>query len=379
MDRRTWLKWASVAAGAGATRLLAQSPPVAGSFPGMTVRMQAPLNLEFPFSELKSFITPTDQFYVRNHFPVPKFGADFSLSITGHVEKPITLSLKELQNLGETTTPLTLECAGNGRVFLTPAVRGLQWGNGAVGTADWTGVTLAAVLERAKVKPGAVEVLLVGADVGAVTSDPASPGPIPFDRSVPMAKAMKPEVILATGMNGQPLTPNHGAPLRAVIGGWYGMASVKWLKHIIVLDKPYQGYWQTLDYSYFERIHGLASMVSITDMLPKAAIVRPTLASEVPAGRTVKIEGAAWGAEEIAKVQVSTDGGKTWKDGKLLGEKKPFCWRLWEFDWENPTRGPASLVAKATTVSGVTQPLTRDPDRRTYMINHLVPVEVLVK
>src|SRR5439155_6437423 len=137
------------------------------------------------------------------------------------------------------TRPMMMGCAGNGRVFLTPAVRGLQWGHGAVGNADWTGIDLASLLERAKPRAGAMEVVLAGADSGAITADPATPGPIHFSRSLPLAKARKPEVMIAWGMGGEALTPAHGFPLRAVVGGWYGMASVKWLNRIVVTDRLY--------------------------------------------------------------------------------------------------------------------------------------------
>src|SRR5262249_33068744 len=194
------------------------------------------------------------------------------------------------------TTPLTLECAGNGRVFLTPQARGLQWGHGAVGNADWTGVPLAALLDRAKPKPGAVDVVLVGADTGTV-ADPATPGPIHFDRSLPLAKAMKPEVMVAYQMNGEDLTPGHGFPVRAVVGGWYGMASVKWLTRVVVIDRPHAGFWQTLEYSYFDRRNGLPVVTPVGAVQPKAAIARPGLNEVVPAGKPYTVFGAAWAGE----------------------------------------------------------------------------------
>ena len=382
MDRREWLKLASVAAvPLTAQRTSAQGVPAATPFPGMTVRMTEPRNVEFPFAELKGFQTPTEQFYVRSHFAVPKLdAATFKLTVEGEVENPLSLTLDALAKLGEVSMPLTLECAGNGRVFLVPQPRGLQWGLGAVGTAEWAGVPLAAVLERAKVKPGAVDVVLVGADSGAVAGDIPSPGVIPYDRGIPLAKAMKPESILATKMNGEPLTASHGAPLRAVVGGWYGMASVKWLSRIIVTPKRHEGYWQTLDYAFFERRAGLATLTPITQGQPKASIARPALGEVVPAGKPTVVTGAAWASEEaVERVEVSTDGGTTWASARFTTDAKPMCWRLWEFPWTPATRGPAKLVARATAAGGATQPAARDPDRRTYLINHLVPVEVLVK
>lgn len=349
-------------------------------FSGHIVRMREPRNLETPADALSSWLTKTDQFYIRNHFPQPKLdAATYRLSVTGHVETPLELSLDELRKDAK-TVPLTLECAGNGRVFLTPQVRGLQWGIGAVGTAEWSGVPLGAVLERAKVKAGAVDVILVGADSGTIAVDPTSPGSIPFDRGIPVAKAKQDEVLLATAMNNEPLTASHGAPVRAVVGGWYGMASVKWLTKIIVTDRPYGGFWQTLDYSVWERRHGLPSLVPLTAMQPKAVIVSHGLNAAVAAGKPVTVSGMAWaGEQKVAKVEFSADGGTTWAAATLTGAEKPLCWRSWEYAWTPTVRGPAQLVAKATDAAGVTQPEKRDADRRSYMINHLVPIEVTVR
>ena len=215
MDRRDLLKLAAAAPLAG---LLSRAR--GDDFPGRVVRMREPANLEYPFGELKAFQTPTEQHYVRSHFPVPKLdAAGFKLAVEGAVATPLSLTLDELAKLGEVERPATLECAGNDRVSLIPQVRGLQWGSGAVGTAVWAGVPLAAVLERAGVKKSAVEAIFVGADKGSVGD---APTPLHFDRSLPLSKATAPEVLLATRMNGQPLPPSHGAPLRLIVPGWYG-------------------------------------------------------------------------------------------------------------------------------------------------------------
>lgn len=364
----------------------AQKDDAPASPPGMIVRMHEPQNLETPATLFGSWKTPTKHFFIRNHFAVPKFDpANFTLTVTGHVETPLTLSLKDLQALPSVTKPLTLECAGNGRVFLIPQQRGLQWGIGAVGTAEWGGVPLGAVLERAKVKPGAVEVVLVGADRGAITADPPSPGVIPFDRAIPIAKAKKDECILATTMNGEPLAPSHGAPVRAVIGGWYGMASVKWLTNIVVVEKPYAGFWQTMDYSIWDRSGGMPSLVPVTAIQPKAMItsyvgneVVEFIPGEAEKGGFRVVRGMAWAGENgVAKVEFSADGGATWEAADL-GNEKPFCWRAWSAPWVPKARVPVKLLARCTDDKGNTQPDARDPDRRTYMINHLVPTEVVV-
>jgi DMSO/TMAO reductase YedYZ molybdopterin-dependent catalytic subunit len=351
--------------------------------PGMTVRMNEPRNLEAPFSEQSTFLTPTDQFFIRSHFPIPDLDSDtHRIKVEGAVENPLELSLADLRAMPAQTRPLTLECAGNGRVFLVPPVRGLQWQLGAVGTAEWTGVPLAAILEKARARPSAIEVILVGADRGTIAADPATPGPIPFDRGIPIAKAKQPEVLLAYAMNGEPLSPAHGGPVRVVVGGWYGMASIKWLARIVVTETPYDGYWQTFDYSYFERRHGgLPTLKPITAVQPKAQIARPTFGEVISAGRSYTVRGMAWAGEAaVGKVEVSTDGGKTWSEARLTGNAQPFCWRSWEYEWTAPNQpGPLKLLARCTDTTGKGQPDKRDPDRRTYMINHLIPVEVTIR
>ena len=239
---------------------------------------------------------------------------------------------------------------------------------------------LGAVLERAKVKTGAVDVVLIGKDTGTI-AEPATPGAIAFDRSVPLAKAIRDECILAVWMNGEPLTASHTAPVRAVIGGWYGMASVKWLTEIRVTDRPYSGFFQTLDYSYWVRKpNERPELVPVTAVQPKAIIVRPGLNESVAVGKEVIVSGKAWaGEKKVAKVEFSSDDGKTWVAGKLAGEDQEYSWRDWTAAWKPAERGPARLLARCTDESGNTQPEKRDPDRRTYMINHLVPIEVIVK
>jgi DMSO/TMAO reductase YedYZ molybdopterin-dependent catalytic subunit len=387
LSRRDLLRAAPLAAAPLLAGRASAQPPATPraheTFNGMIVRMHQPQNLEMPFGSLSEWKVPTERFFVRSHFAVPEVDpGKFRLVVEGHVENKLELTLDEVKKLGSTTAPLTLECAGNGRVFLVPQARGLQWAHGGAGNADWTGAPLAALLERAKPKAGAAEVALVGADKGAITADPATPGPIHFSRSVGLKKAMSPEVMLAWGMNGADLPPAHGAPLRAVVGGWYGMASVKWLNRVVVTDRPYAGYFQTLDYAYFVRRHGEEpETIPVTEIQPKAAIARPGLDEVVPAGKPYTVFGAAWaGQSKVAKVEVSADGGKTWAAAKLDDEPKPFCWVFWRYEWKVPgTKGPVQLVARCTDQKGNTQPEKRDPDRRSYMINHLVPVEVLVR
>jgi DMSO/TMAO reductase YedYZ molybdopterin-dependent catalytic subunit len=338
--------------------------------------MQEPRNLETPLSDL--FTAETDKFFVRSHFAVPEVDPKtLKLTVEGHVENKLELTLDDLKKMETVSREIVMECAGNGRVFLVPQPRGLQWSHGAVGQAKWTGVPLGAVLDRAKVKAGAGDVVLVGADKGTI-ADPATPGAINFDRGIPLAKAKKDETLLVWNMNDEPLTASHGAPIRAIVGGWYGMASVKWLTRIIVLDKPHAGFWQTFDYSVWERKEGLPQLVPVTAIQPKAVIVDPGAGAVLKAGQEYAITGFAWAGENaVAKVEVSTDGGKTW----AAADGKADAFRVGRWTAKLPPRpaGPLKLLARATDNDGNTQPDKRDIDRRTYMINHLVPTEVTVK
>ncbi len=363
-----------------AGRAAGVDPPKPVEFPGMTVRMHEPRNLEMPLTALDGPLTPTDRHFVRSHFAVPKIDAKtWKLRIEGHVETPVEFTLDELKKLTPVSRPVTLECAGNGRIFLVPQVRGLQWAFGGVGTAQWTGVPLAELLDRAKPKAGAADVILVGADKGSITADPASPGPVNFDRGIPIEKARKADTLLAYAMNDADLPAHHGFPLRAVVGGWYGMAAVKWLTRIVVTDKPYQGFWQTFDYSYFTRRDGgLPQLTPVTAVQPKAILASPT--GPVAAGKPVRLFGAAWAGEnKVGKVDVSVDGGKTWTPATVNPQPDPLAWTFWELDQTFARPGPVPVLARCTDARGNVQPDQRDPDRRSSMINHLVPVELMVK
>lgn len=347
----------------------------------LIVREQDPLNLEMPFSSLSGFITPNESFYVRCHFPIPEISAEnWSLKIEGEVEEPFQLTYDEVLGMESRTIAATLECAGNNRIFLEQKAKGVQWGLGAVGNASWTGVPLAALLERAKLKAGAVEVILEGADEGEVDKTPRLPGKISFCRSLPLSKA-RADVLLAYQMNGEKLSATHGFPLRAIVPGWYAMASVKWLRRIIVTDKPFNGFYQSLDYSYWDRSGPLPTLAPLAEQQTKAEIARPENGEVVAANSTYRVHGAAWsGTAEITRVEISLDSGHIWQDAKLLGKPVKNAWRLWEYEWSTPAKaGRHTIFARATDSTGFVQPADRSGDRGTYMINHLLPVEVEVR
>jgi DMSO/TMAO reductase YedYZ molybdopterin-dependent catalytic subunit len=347
----------------------------------MIVRERDPLNLEMPFDSLDGFITPVDRFFVRSHFSSPPMDVKtWRLRIEGEVETPFELSYDEVTEIPSHTIAATLECAGNGRAFLKPRTRGTQWELGAVGNAAWTGVLLEEVLRRAGLKDSVREVILEGADWGQI-HDPSGPvGKLPYARSMPLKKANE-DVLLAFRMNGQQLTAAHGWPLRVIVPGWYGMASVKWLTRIIASAQPFNGYYQTIDYAYWESGPSAPTLVPITEMQVKAQIARPGFGDPVRAGQIYQVRGVAWttGAE-IARVEISANWGETWHGTRLLGEPIRNAWRSWEYDWKVPTEpGKATLMARATDSEGRTQPTERDKNRRSYIVNHLLPIEVNVR
>ncbi|WP_439559236.1 sulfite oxidase [Dyadobacter sp.] len=349
------------------------------AFPGLITREKEPSNLEFPFATLKGRITPNARFFVRSHFPFPKLDSNvWKLSITGDVKRTITITYDELRKMPSKTVMATLECAGNGRAKLAPKVKGLLWEQGAVGNAEWTGVPLSALLEKAGLNSDVLEIILEGADKGEITEEPRSPGEIHFARSISLKKALEANVLIAYQMNGKDLPIAHGYPVRAIIPGWYGMASIKWLTNIIATSKPFEGYWQTIEYAYWKRQANQPTLTAVTAVEAKAEIARPMLHEVVAAGKPYRVHGAAWcGEKSVIKVEISTDNGLSWQDVKLLDKEIANVWRLWEFNWQVPSKpSTAGILVRATDSDGHVQPDKHDPDRRTYMVNKTVAMEV---
>lgn len=349
---------------------------------GFQIIEKEPVNLEMPFGTVDRFFTPNENFYVRCHFPIPKIDeTTWRLRIEGEVEKELSLTLGDLLKLPAYTSAALLECAGNNRVFLMPKVKGAQWQMGAVGNAEWTGARLSEILERAGVKTGALEVILEGADEGQVKDPPSPSGNFHYARSIPLQKALD-DVLIVYEMNGQPLSETHGAPVRAIVPGWYGMAAVKWLTRVIVSNAPFQGFYQTVEYTVWERPYeSLPVQVQLGEVPVKAQISRPEMGEVVAAGAKVWVQGTAWTCDvEIAKVEVSDDWGETWREAKLLGPVVRNAWRFWEYQWTAPEMpGKQVLMVKATDSKGREQPYKHDPDRGTYKINHCLPIDVEVR
>ena len=345
----------------------------------LIVREREPLNLEFPFDQLDGRLTPNDLFFVRSHFPAPRLDLrEYRLNIEGAVRQSYRLGLPELMAMPAVTRPATLECAGNGRIFLAPKAKGVQWQLGAVGTADWTGVPLPALLERAGVEADASEIVLEGADRGTPNEDPMPPGETQYARSIPMSKAA--DVLIAYAMNGEALTVDHGYPVRAVVRGHYGMASVKWLTHIRAATESFQGYWQTTDYAYWNCEHGNPVRRPLGAMALKSSIARPRTGETLRAGSSCRIFGAAWsGGTPVVQVELSTDAGRTWRSARFLDDAQQFLWRRWEFDWKVPEEKRVYVLkSRATDAEGNVQPEEHDKRFGAYVIHHTLGIEVAV-
>jgi DMSO/TMAO reductase YedYZ molybdopterin-dependent catalytic subunit len=356
----------------------ASSPPKSS---GLIIREEQPRNLEFPFQRLDSYLTPVDLFYIRSHYLVPTLEPDsYQLSVEGAVKNPFALTYDELKRLPAKTFVATLECAGNSRVFLIPQRPGAQWELGAVGNAEWTGVPLAMLLDRAGLTGNACEVLLEGADRGVPKELPAPPGPISYSRSVPLDKAHD-DVLIAYAMNGVDLPQDHGFPVRAIVPGHYGMASVKWLIRIRVLEERFHGYWQTSDYAYWGEIDGIPVRRPLREIKLKSEIARPGTREAVPRGQLYTVYGAAWGGEsDIVAVEVTTDGGRTWDSANFLDPIQPHAWRRWSYAWETPNHpGPRTLMSRARNAAGESQPDRHDERYGRYVADHTLPIEVVVQ
>jgi DMSO/TMAO reductase YedYZ molybdopterin-dependent catalytic subunit len=348
---------------------------------GLIIREKEPHNLETPFDQVDSFLTPTELFYIRSHFPTPELDiASYQLRIDGAVRHQLSLSYGELRDMPSETRVATLECAGNGRVFLVPQVEGAQWELGAVGNAEWTGVPLGALLEHAGLEERACEIVLEGADQGTPTEKPIPPRPISFARSLPRHKALRQEVLVAYQMNGRDLPRDHGYPVRAIVPGHYGMASVKWLTRIHAVREPFRGYWQTSDYGYWDALDGHPVRRALGEMTLKSEIARPAVYETVEPNRVYTVSGAAWAGEtDVTEIAVSTDGGRTWAAAEFVDPIQRHAWRRWKFDWLVPnTPGQYTLLARAKDANGATQPEQHDERFGTYVINHLLPIQVFV-
>ena len=348
--------------------------------PGMIVRSLRFLDLEMPVKYGNTFITPVEHFFVRNHMHEPSTldAGEWRLSIGGEVEQPLTLTLADLTKMDRHTVTNTLECAGNGRAFAVPHVPGVQWEKGAVGTARFSGPRLRDVLERAGVRPTGKHVMFRGLD--------EVPGKVPaFIRSIPIEKATDGDTMVALHMNGAPLTKHHGLPARALVPGWIGAASCKWLTEIKVLDKEFEGNFMSPGYRMPNQPVKPGEAVKVEDTHPatalnvKSLIVSPGDDANVKS-RAMHVQGVAWAGEaDIAKVDVSTDSGATWQAAQLGKEQSHYAWRLWSYPWNAPKPGAYTIMSRATDTQGRMQPDSVQWNPSGYLINVVDRVQIHVQ
>ncbi|MBD0338801.1 MAG: sulfite oxidase [Thermoleophilia bacterium] len=336
-------------------------------------------NHGLPLEALRYSVTPIGLHYLLIHFDIPAVDADaWWLELGGLVERPLTLSLDELKARPEATIPVTLECAGNGRALLRGDRASSQpWLVEAVGTAEWTGTPLAPLLAEAGPAPDAAEVVFTGIDRGVQ-------GDVEHDyaRSLPLAEALREEVLLAYAVNGRPLPPQHGFPLRLVVPGWYGMTSVKWLRSIEVVAEPFAGWQQAV--AYHLRADAEDEGRPVTRMEPRSLLVPPGIpdflsrARFVPPGPCL-LTGRAWsGRGPVERLEVSADGGRSWAEAELEEPLGEFAWRGWSYEWQAEP-GEHELCCRATDAAGRTQPLEPPWNLEGLCNNAVQRVQVVVR
>jgi DMSO/TMAO reductase YedYZ molybdopterin-dependent catalytic subunit len=347
--------------------------------PGITTAelQLAARNHALPLEALHEPITPIGLHYLLIHFDIPRVDASsWRLHLGGLVERPVVFSLDDLAARESRTLAVTLECAGNGRALMAPRWQSQPWLLEAVGTSEWTGTPLRPLLEEAGLRAGATEVVFTGLDRGVQGGVPQR-----YERSLPLEDALRDEVLLAHSINGQPLPPQHGFPLRLIVPGWYGMTHVKWLDAITVTDEPFLG-WQQ-DEAYRLRPSEDDRGEPVTRMLPRALLAPPGIPDFATRDRFVDagpctLSGRAWsGRGPIVRVEVSTDGGSAWQDATLEAPVSDYAWCGWSAAWDAEP-GEHVLCCRATDAEGNTQPAEAEWNLEGYCNNAIQRVTVHV-
>jgi DMSO/TMAO reductase YedYZ molybdopterin-dependent catalytic subunit len=346
----------------------AASPYDTGKDSRLIVRSTEPLNLETPLAALEGAITPLPLFFVRNNDTIPLIEpSEWELRIDGLVERPYTLSYAELRKLPSVSYVAVLQCCGNSRARFADGQRqaeGLQWEDGAVGNAEWVGVPVRLLLDRAGVNPCALQVECIGGDEQRTT------------RGVEVAK-LREDAILAYAMNGQPLSQLHGGPVRLIVPGWGGINAIKWIVGMRVLDCESESVYNQQKYVMLNEHGELEGKVR--ELIVNSLISNLSPGAKLQPGPQV-VRGFAWSSNgSVERVDVSADGGKTWQAARLLADLGPYSWRQFEWIWE-ATPGNHVIAARATDRTGQTQPEHVPFNHHGYLMNAIVniPVEVVL-
>ena len=349
------------------------------SDPGISLEelQLAARNHGLPLETLRDPITPVGLHYLLIHFDIPEVDMQaWRLRIGGVVERPLELTLDELRARPKQTHAVTLECAGNGRALLSPRAVSQPWLSEAVGTAAWTGTPLAPLLEEAGLLPDALEVVFTGIDRGVQGGVEHA-----YERSLPVAEALRGDVLLAYAVNGRPLPPQHGFPLRLIVPGWYGMTHVKWLAAVTVVAEPFQGWQQAEAYTLHQSEEDAGTPV--TRMLPRALLAPPGIPDFMSRSRYLAagpclLAGRAWsGWGPVERVEVSVDGAATWADAALDEPLADYAWRGWRHSWDAGP-GEHELCCRATDAAGNVQPLEAPWNLGGYCNNAIQRVRVTV-
>ena len=320
----------------------------------MRIMTDNPLNAETPAARLRSWITPNAVFFDRNQGQIPDPPVDpatWELVIEGQVNHPLTFELEQIQSLPKAIVANTLECSGNSRSLLEKKAPGNPWTIGGVGNAVWGGVWLGDLLKDAGLAKRAAHVAFEGMDT------PLGKAQIKFVRSIPIEKAMS-STLLAYEMNGDPLPLKHGYPLRALALGWTGANCVKWLNRIVVLEKPYNGFFMDKVYRVFQKGEKPETGKIVSDIQLKSIITRPLTADRLERGEVVVLGAAYAGEGHVAHVEVSVDDGATWQRAEFIGPDEPYAWRQWQYAWHVDQAGEYTIRSRATDDQGRQQPAT---------------------
>ena len=315
--------------------------------------------------------------FIRSHFAAPQINpSDWSLPVTGDVNNSLDLSYDDLLKMPSREIVSLMECAGNSRSTMQPPAEGVQWDNGAVSVSRWKGVSVKAILEQTGLKASATDVLFEGTDSG---KDAHSGNQLTYAMSVPLEKLLNEDTLLAYEMNGETLPKDHGFPIRLLVPGWYGMASVKWLDKITVMDHPNGGFHE-MDYRIYPATDGKsdAQVERVTSIKVKSLISTPAKGSVLAPG-SYTIKGVAWSGDgTITKVEVSTDDDRSWREAKLEEPNGNYSWQHFEIDWEAKNLGHSLIRCRATDSAGNVQPMLATWNFRGYRCNsiHSVPITV---
>ncbi len=342
----------------------------------MRVMTPKPRNAETPKSYLRSWITANKVFFDRNQGEIPEQPidlAEYSLTINGNVETPLTFDLESLLRMPKAIVANTLECSGNSRSLLDEKASGNPWTIGGVGNAVWGGVWLRDLLQKAGLAPNALHVSFEGYD------KPLGKAQIKFIRSIPIEKAMS-STLLAYEMNGEPLPLKHGFPLRALALGWTGANCVKWLNTVTLLSEPYAGFYMDQVYRIHQPGQDPKTGEYVTDIQVKSIITQPETDATLPVGE-IAILGAAYAGErDVEMVEVSVDGGESWQAATFIGPHEPFAWRHWQYVWSVSRPGSYTILSRATDSEAETQPMKATWNKLGYNNNgvkeHGVTVQV---